>query len=165
MCRLIPAPGRHGNREAEQPANFIHPRFSLTGLVWRMVRRVFILCVLLVALALPGLGHAALPPAFGVEGAPSILQGGDILLAQRNARNGQRRDHDRARDAVGAGDVLPLQAIMRRISGSYPGRLLDANLGKNRKGRWIYRLKLLAPGDQVRRLVVDAQSGRVLSGG
>ena len=55
-----------------------------------------------------------------------------------------------------------LLQIMQRLGRRYPGRLLDADLKQNRQGRWIYRLKLLAPGDQVHRLIVDAQSGRVL---
>jgi uncharacterized membrane protein YkoI len=97
--------------------------------------------------------------------APSVHENDHLLLAQRDRRKRKRRDHDRARDAVGSGDVMPLREIMARIGRHYPGRLLDADLGRDGQGRWIYRLKLLSPGDQVRRLSVDAQSGRVMEGG
>jgi len=75
------------------------------------------------------------------------------------------RDHDRARDAVSAGNVLPLQQILRQIEGRHPGRLLDAALARNAQGNWVYHLKLLAPGNQVQLLLVDARSGRLLRGG
>jgi uncharacterized membrane protein YkoI len=115
--------------------------------------------VLLSALALPYSVHANLGPVqTGSEAETGVL-----LLAKKHKRG--RRNHDRARDAVGSGDVLPLGRIMQRVNRRYPGRLLDVDLARNNWGRWIYRLKLLAPGDRVRRLVVDAQTGRVLSGG
>ena len=90
------------------------------------------------------------------------------MLVPQGRRPGENcggRDHDRARDAVSAGNVLPLQRILRRIGDRHPGRLLDANLARNTQGNWVYHLKLLAPGDKVRRLQVDARSGRLLQGG
>ena len=130
-----------------------------------MVRRCFIFCVLATALALPLSARASLRSAPSPELAPSVQENDNVLVAQRDRRKRKRRDHDRARDAVGAGDVMPLREIMARIGRHYPGRLLDADLGRDGQGRWIYRLKLLSPGDQVRRLSVDAQSGRVMEGG
>lgn len=130
------------------------------------------------ALALP-----AAAPAKPRPWAPSVTWAvpwagqAELRLAQQErhkskARKRQKRsrdhdgdhdsDHDRARDAVSAGKALPLQQILQRLGRRYPGRLLDADLDRDRQGRWIYRLKLLAPGDQVQRLTVDAQSGRVL---
>ena len=43
-----------------------------------------------------------------------------LLLAKQNRDS----DHDRARDAVSAGDVLPLQQILRCLGRRYSGRLL-----------------------------------------
>jgi uncharacterized membrane protein YkoI len=114
---------------------------------------------LLSALAMSYSVHANLGPVQ----TGTVAEIGNLLLAKKNKRG--RRDHDRARDAVGSGDVLPLGRIMDRVGRRYPGRLLDADLRRDDRGRWLYRLKLLAPGDRVRRLVVDAQTGRVLSGG
>ena len=131
-----------------------------------MVRGILSILLFATALALPVAGQAKyLPLAPWVEHAvPRLHQHGLLLLVKQDRRKSRERDsdHNRARDAVSAGDVLPLQQIMQRLGRRYPGRLLDADLKQNRQGRWIYRLKLLAPGDQVHRLIVDAQSGRVL---
>jgi uncharacterized membrane protein YkoI len=71
-------------------------------------------------------------------------------------------DHDRARDAVQAGDALPLGQVLRQVRRQHPGRLLDANLRQGAGGRLIYELRILAPDGAVRRLSVDAQNARVL---
>ena len=72
-------------------------------------------------------------------------------------------DHDRARDAVTAGQVRPLGNIMRQVNRRYPGRLLDAQLAqRGRNGRWIYNIKILNKRGAVQALKVDAKSGRVL---
>ncbi len=73
-------------------------------------------------------------------------------------------DHDRARDAVTAGEVRPLGAIMTQIGRRYPGRLLDARLGRRGgNGPWIYHIKILDAKGAVMTLTVDGKSGRVLN--
>lgn len=71
-------------------------------------------------------------------------------------------DHDRARDAVQAGDALPLGQVLRQVRRDHPGRLLDATLRQGTGGRMIYELRILAPDGAVRRLSVDARNARVL---
>lgn len=71
------------------------------------------------------------------------------------------RDHDRARRAVEAGEALPLDQIMRRVSNQYPGRLLDAEL-RERGNRLEYRMRILGADGRVVELRVDARSGSVL---
>ena len=70
-------------------------------------------------------------------------------------------DQDRARDASRAGQVLPLDAIMRNVRASHSGRLLDANLVRAGTG-YIYLIKIIDEANRVRILQVDAQSGGVL---
>ena len=125
-----------------------------------MLRGCLILLLLAAALALPPTARAK-QPVWGTKAEQALpqVQRGGLILAQQGR---QRRDHDRARDAVGAGNVMPLQQILRRLQGQYPGRLLDADLRQDGQGRRIYHLKLLAPGDQVLVLVVDARTGQVL---
>ncbi len=73
-------------------------------------------------------------------------------------------DHDRARDAVAAGEVRPLGQIMARVGRRYPGRLLDAQLGRRgQNGPWIYRIKILDNQGAVVALTVDGKSGRILT--
>ena len=88
-----------------------------------------------------------------------------VPQGRRPGENCAGRDHDRARHAVSAGNAPPLQRILRRVGDRHPGRLLDAKLARNTQGNWVYHLELLAPGDKVRRLQVDARSGRLLQGG
>lgn len=72
-----------------------------------------------------------------------------------------RRDHDRARAALKAGEVLPLQEVLARVQRSHPGAVLEVELERE-DGRWIYELKLLQSGGRLLRLDVDAKTASVL---
>lgn len=71
------------------------------------------------------------------------------------------RDHDRARAAVRAGEVLPLTTILERVARSHPGQVLEVELERE-NGRWIYELKLLESSGALLKLQVDARDGAVL---
>lgn len=70
-------------------------------------------------------------------------------------------DHERAREAVRAGEVLPLAELLRRLQPAWPGEVLELELERE-DGRWIYEIKLLQPGGQVVKLDVDARTAAVL---
>jgi uncharacterized membrane protein YkoI len=70
-------------------------------------------------------------------------------------------DHERARAALEAGQVLPLPVLMERLQRAYPGQIMALELERD-DGRWIYKVKLLQPGGQLSKLKVDAQTGQVL---
>jgi len=72
-----------------------------------------------------------------------------------------RADHDRARAALAAGEVLPLATVLERVSRTDPGQVLSVEL-EHKRGRWIYELKLLRPGGTLARLDVDARTAAVL---
>lgn len=69
-------------------------------------------------------------------------------------------NHRRARDAVTAGDILPLSTVLGIVRGQFPGRVMDVDL-KQRGRSWTYRVKLLTPEGQVMRISVDARTGAV----
>ena len=71
------------------------------------------------------------------------------------------RDHDRARAALRAGEVLPLTTILERAAKDHPGQLLEVELEREH-GRWIYELKLLERGGSLVKLQIDARDGVVL---
>lgn len=73
----------------------------------------------------------------------------------------ERQDHDRARAALRAGEVLSLQQVLEKVRRNYPGEVLDVELERE-DGRWVYELKLLQTGGQLVRLDVDAKTAEVL---
>ena len=70
-------------------------------------------------------------------------------------------DHERARAAVGAGQIRPLADILTEVERRYLGRVIETDLD-HEDGRWVYEFKLLPPAGQVFKLEVDATSGAVL---
>lgn len=77
------------------------------------------------------------------------------------AADGGRDDHERARAAVAAGEVLPWPALWERLQRHHPGRVLELELERD-DGRWRYEVKLLQAGGQLLKLEVDARTGEVL---
>ncbi len=70
-------------------------------------------------------------------------------------------DHDRARQAVEAGDVLPLRTILERVEREYPGRVMEVELDRE-KGEWVYEVKLLRKGGALLKLKILARDGTIL---
>jgi len=71
-------------------------------------------------------------------------------------------DHDRARRALEAGEVIPLRNIIERVELAHPGQIIEIELERD-DGRWLYELKLLRADGSMAKLLVDARDGRVLS--
>lgn len=84
-----------------------------------------------------------------------------LLAAPLTGVAGGDRDHDRARAALRAGEVLPLTTILERVAKEQPGQLLEVELEREH-GRWIYELKLLQSGGALVKLKVDARDGVLL---
>ncbi len=97
-------------------------------------RRVLASLVMLMTLALPGSG---------------------VSFAADNS------DHDRARQAVEAGDVLPLRTILDRVEREYPGQVMEVELDRE-KGEWVYEIKLLRKGGVLTKLKIQARDGTIL---
>ena len=77
------------------------------------------------------------------------------------AGDGHGEDHDRARQALEAGEVLPLRTIIERVERDYPGQIVEVELERD-DGRWQYEIKLLQRGGSLLKLKVDARDGSVL---
>ena len=87
----------------------------------------------------------------------SLLAG--VLLS--SPASASDRDHDRAREAVKAGQVVPLRTVLERLEREHPGQVLDVELERE-DGRWIYEIKLLQPGGQRVKLKLDARSAELI---
>jgi hypothetical protein len=70
-------------------------------------------------------------------------------------------DHDRARQAVEAGDILPLRAILERVERDYPGQVMEVELERE-KGEWAYEVKLLRKGGALMKLKILARDGAIV---
>jgi len=71
-------------------------------------------------------------------------------------------DQQRARDAMQAGRIRPLQEILGQLRPHIPGRILNAWLEEGRGGQWIYRLKMLDVRGNIIGVVVDVRNGQIL---
>jgi uncharacterized membrane protein YkoI len=75
-------------------------------------------------------------------------------------------DHERARQAVQAGEVLPLPVLLERLQREQPGQVLEVELEQAKGSRqWIYEIRLLKTGGGLVKLKLDARTGTVMAGG
>lgn len=72
-------------------------------------------------------------------------------------------DHDRARQALESGEILPLTTVLERVNLDTPGRVLEVELDRKNE-QWVYEIKFLRQGGSVIKLRVDASSGNVIPG-
>jgi uncharacterized membrane protein YkoI len=87
-----------------------------------------------------------------------------LVLAAALSTGAQARDrgdHERAREAVVAGQILPLRAVLERLEREHPGQVLEIEL-ESEDRRWVYEVKLLQPGGQLLKLEIDAGTGEVI---
>ncbi|AUN94660.1 PepSY domain-containing protein [Pseudazoarcus pumilus] len=71
------------------------------------------------------------------------------------------KDHERARRALEAGEVLPLGEVLARIAREMPGDVLEVELERD-DGRWIYEIKLLRADGALLEVEVDAATAGVI---
>jgi uncharacterized membrane protein YkoI len=84
-----------------------------------------------------------------------------LALMAAIAQADDRADHDRAREAVRSGQVLPLRSVLHKLEASHPGQVLEVEL--ERKGeRWVYEIKLLQADGKLLKLHLDARTAEVL---
>lgn len=85
---------------------------------------------------------------------------GTLHIAAPAVANG-KDDHDRARQAVQAGLVLPLPVVLDRLQREVPGQVLEVEL-EHEGARWIYEIKLLTTGGRLTKVKLDASTAEVL---
>ena len=72
-----------------------------------------------------------------------------------------RQDHEIARQALSAGEILPLRTVLQRLEQTYPGEVLEVEL-EQESGRWIYEVKLLGSDGSVSKLMVNARDASLI---
>ena len=89
-----------------------------------------------------------------------------VLLLSCGGFSQADSDHDRARHAREAGEVLPLRNILERVRKEVPGEVLDVELDRDKDDdevRWIYKIKVLRKNGSLVKLKIDARSGQMIS--
>jgi uncharacterized membrane protein YkoI len=82
------------------------------------------------------------------------------LLAAGTAR---ADDHERARHAREAGEILPLARVLVTVERDFTGTPIEVELERE-DGRWVYEVELLTPSGDVLELEYDAATGAFLEG-
>lgn len=88
-----------------------------------------------------------------------------LILACASGAGVAGDDHDRARQALEAGEVLPLRAILERVERDYPGQVVDVELEREHApapDRWVYKVKVLRTGGNLVKLKLDARDGTLI---
>lgn len=83
-------------------------------------------------------------------------------LARRGRGRGRGGDHDDAREAYEHGEALPLAQILPLALRAVPGEVLEVELEREH-GRLVYEIEILARTGRVRKVILDARTGAILS--
>lgn len=92
----------------------------------------------------------------------AVLLAGAIAVPALARDHGDRRDHERARQAVTSGQVLPLRTVLERLEREHPGQVLEVELEQD-DDQWVYEVKLLQNDGQLVKIKLDARTAAVLS--
>ncbi len=94
-----------------------------------------------------------------------ILGAALALVALANGATpalGQGKGHDRAREAVRAGDIRPLGEVLENVRRAYPGAVLDVKLlDRGPPADWRYEVRVQTPEGHVIAVLVDAETAKV----
>ncbi len=71
-------------------------------------------------------------------------------------------DYIEARRLYDSGKILPLEAILKQVRQTYPGKILELELERE-NGRIVYEIEILSEEGLVTEIYVDAITGQLLS--
>ncbi len=84
-----------------------------------------------------------------------------VVLARAGLADG---DHDQAREAYEAGEIVSLGKILDAVEKSFTGDVVEVELERE-DNRWIYEVELLTPEGRVIELVYDAATTELATSG
>ncbi|MGO3890864.1 MAG: PepSY domain-containing protein [Paenalcaligenes sp.] len=90
-----------------------------------------------------------------------FLAGGLGLTMAAGPADASRSDHEQARRAVEAGEIMPLRSLLDAIETDYPGQVVEVEL-EHEDGLLVYEIKVLQASGQRLKLILDARTGEVL---
>ena len=84
-----------------------------------------------------------------------------ILLLLAAPAHADRDDHELARRALEAGEILPLSEVLGAAEAARSGRVIELELDRE-DGGWVYELELVTPDGHIYEMEIDAATGMVL---
>jgi len=100
------------------------------------------------------------PPAGRLELAAALLAA-ILLFARAVHADEDLPDHERARAALEAGEIVPLDEILELAQARDPGQSVEVNL-EHEDGRWVYEVEMITGEGRVVRTNWDAKSKTLL---
>lgn len=82
-------------------------------------------------------------------------------LLPTGASYGGESDHEQARHALEAGEILSLRTVMDQVERDYPGQIVKIEFERD-DGVWLYEIKVLQSGGRLVKMKIDARDGTVL---
>lgn len=70
-------------------------------------------------------------------------------------------DHEIARRALEAGEVLPLRTVLDIVEKQYPGQVVEVEF-EHDDGEFLYEIKVLQRGGRLVKLDLDARTGEIV---
>lgn len=70
-------------------------------------------------------------------------------------------DHDRAREALARGEILPLSRILAVVEQEVGGRIIEIDLDRD-DGRYVYDVEAVSRDGRLVELTIDAATGAIL---
>jgi uncharacterized membrane protein YkoI len=68
---------------------------------------------------------------------------------------------ERVRALVERGEILPLEEILKRNEASAGGRIIEVEI-EQKRGIYVYEIKILRPDGRYRELKIDARTGKMM---
>ena len=85
-----------------------------------------------------------------------------VLLVPAQASFAGHDDHVEARRLLDAGEILPLESILKKVRERFPGDVLEVKL-ETEDDVIVYELELLGNDGVVREIYINAKTGDILS--
>lgn len=73
----------------------------------------------------------------------------------------RRRDHDAARQGLEQNQILSLEKILAVVRQQVSGEIAGIEL-ENKRGGWLYEIKVISPSGRMQEIYVDARTGEIL---
>lgn len=70
-------------------------------------------------------------------------------------------DHDRAREALRRGEILPLARILEIVEDRTGGRVMEVDLDRE-EGRYVYEIDVMTGDGRIVELEIEAATGSII---